>query len=123
MYPAWSPDGTQIAFMREFDIFVMNADGSDQTNLTNDSAGNLYPAWKPDSSQIVFLSLRDGGFQFYVMNDDGSGLMMLDSGLPPSELSPGRFGIYIFEDGQIFALLFKNFLLLVNGVLFIFESP
>ncbi|MCJ7570015.1 MAG: hypothetical protein MUO58_21095 [Anaerolineales bacterium] len=35
------------------------------------------------------------------MNADGSGLMMRDSGLPPSERSPGSFGIYIFEDGQI----------------------
>ena len=101
MYPTWSPDGRQIAFMMEYDIFVVDADSSDQTNLTNDSAGHLYSAWKSDGSQIIFLSLRDGGFQFYEMNTDGSGLMMLDSGLPPSESSPGSFGIYIFEDGEI----------------------
>jgi Tol biopolymer transport system component len=101
MYPAWSPDGSKIAFMREFDILVMNVDGSNQTNLTSDSTGNLYPAWMPDGSRIVFLSLRDGGFQFYEVNVDGSDIRMLDSGLPPSELSPGSFGIYFFEDGEI----------------------
>jgi Tol biopolymer transport system component len=102
MFPAWSPDGTQIAFMSEFDIFAMNVDGSNQTNLTGDGAGNLYPVWMPDPSRIIFLSLRDGGFQFYSMAADGSDQTMLDSGLPPSELSPGSFGIYLLENGEVY---------------------
>lgn len=101
MFPAWSPEGSQIAFMRAYDMFVMDVDGSNQINLTGDSAGNLYPSWLPDGQRIIFLSLRDGGFQFYSVKTDGSGLTMLDSGLPPSEHLPGRFGIYLFEDGEI----------------------
>jgi Tol biopolymer transport system component len=47
--PAWSPDGTEIAFYSlrsgNFDIYVMNADGSGQKQLTINSAGNIWPDW------------------------------------------------------------------------------
>ncbi|NRA09710.1 MAG: PD40 domain-containing protein, partial [Myxococcales bacterium] len=50
--PAWSPDGTQIAFYSvrdgNFEIYVMNAvDGSNQTRLTNDPSDDTSPAWSP----------------------------------------------------------------------------
>ena len=38
----------------------MNADGSGQTNLTNDPANDLEPAWSPDGSTIAFQSFRNG---------------------------------------------------------------
>jgi Tol biopolymer transport system component len=70
--PAWSPDGTKIAFDScrggNGDIYVMNADGSQQTNLTNNPAGGGSPAWSPDGNKISFS--RDG--EIYVMNADGS---------------------------------------------------
>jgi TolB protein len=62
--PAWSPDGTQIAFRSERsgepEIWLMNADGSGQHRLT----AGLSPAWSPDGSTIAFsgvsgLSLID----------------------------------------------------------------
>ena len=101
MFPMWSPDGTQIAFMRENDIYKMNLDGSNQINLTNDDLPNLYPIWMPDGQQIVLLSARDGSFQFYTMNADGSDLQMMDSGLPPST-SPKNFNLAFGKDGQIY---------------------
>jgi Tol biopolymer transport system component len=57
------------------EIYVMNADGSDQTNLTKNPAADEYvPAWSPDGSKIAFSSNRDGDYEIYVMNaDDGSG--------------------------------------------------
>ena len=75
--PAWSPDGQKIAFVSERDgnaeIYVMNADGSGQTNLTKNAAFDADPTWSPDSNQIAFASNREGsGFQIYVMNADGT---------------------------------------------------
>jgi hypothetical protein len=74
-FPAWSPDGSKIAFHsnRNWDIWIMNADGSGQTNLTNNPAWDGFPAWSPDGSKIAFESDRDGNSEIYVMNADGSG--------------------------------------------------
>ena len=56
--PAWSPDGSQIAFSSARDgneeIYVMNADGSDPTRLTDSPSAETWPAWSPDGSQIAF---------------------------------------------------------------------
>jgi len=63
-YPAWSPDGRQIAFMSpgegtQYDIYVMNADGTDVRRLTEFPDDDGWPAWSPDGRQIVFSSVRD----------------------------------------------------------------
>ena len=51
----------------------MNGDGSEQTRLTNNDAGDGQPRWSPDGENIAFVSDRDdGNFQIYVMNADGS---------------------------------------------------
>jgi Tol biopolymer transport system component len=55
----------------------MNADGSDQTRLTNSVAWDEYPAWSPDGTNIAFASLRDGNYEIYVMNADGSNVRRL----------------------------------------------
>ena len=74
---AWSADGRLIAFMSERDgnaeIYVMNADGTGQTRLTNDPGFDADPTFSPDG-QIAFNSTRDGGNpEIYVMNGDGTG--------------------------------------------------
>ena len=74
--PAWSPDGTQIAFASDRDgneeIYVMAADGSQPTRLTRNDADDWAPAWSPDGTQIAFASDRDGNEEIYVMAADGS---------------------------------------------------
>ena len=61
----WSPDGEQIAFAASRDgnceIYVMDADGSNQINVTNTEFDELYPSWSPDGNQIVFSSTEAGG--------------------------------------------------------------
>ena len=66
----------KIAFVSDRDgndeIYVMNPDGSEQTNLTNNSSYDLMLKWSPDGSKIAFESGRDGNSEIYVMNADGS---------------------------------------------------
>jgi TolB protein len=56
-----------------FEIYVMNADGSDQSRLTNTPGTDDYPAWSPDGDRIAFVSDRDGNREIYVMGADGTG--------------------------------------------------
>ena len=96
MSPAWSPDGSKIAFMRDFEIYVMNVDGSGATNLTNNGGAGEWPAvadgspaWSPDGSKIAFGTYRDrpGGSTIWVMNADGTGVIRLTTG-PAQDQTP-----------------------------------
>ncbi len=51
----------------------MNADGSGQTNLTNNAFNDRDPAWSPTAPRSPSTSNRDGDYEIYVMNADGSG--------------------------------------------------
>lgn len=101
--PAWSPDGTRIAFASgapsvngapcsfsvscNLELYVINADGSGLTRLTNQSEFNGTPAWAPDGSQIAFVSARSGDFwSLHVMNADGSDVTRL---APAPDHPPG----------------------------------
>jgi dipeptidyl aminopeptidase/acylaminoacyl peptidase len=55
-HPAWSPDGSQIAFSRNGDIWTMDADGTDQSNVTDTPfVHETEPSWAPDGERLVFL--------------------------------------------------------------------
>ncbi|PYJ09636.1 MAG: hypothetical protein DMF06_09395 [Verrucomicrobia bacterium] len=70
--PTWSPDDTRIAFTSQNEgydqIYVMDANGSNLGNLTNNPAGDFQPAWSPDGTKIAFTSERDGDPEIYVMD-------------------------------------------------------
>jgi Tol biopolymer transport system component len=89
-WPAWSPDGKKLAFASArddqgqsgdigpfFDIYVMNADGSRQTRLTQ--TFGQFVAWSPDGTRLLVAG-DCGGYGLYVLNADGSGATQLKSG-------------------------------------------
>ena len=84
-YPAFSPDGTKIVFSSRrtgtSQVWMMNADGSDQTQLTFDAQPkDQVPDWSPDGSKIAYLADTHGiadivnpsWGDIWVMNADGS---------------------------------------------------
>jgi Tol biopolymer transport system component len=58
MQPAWSPDGSQIAFSSNragsYDIWLMSSDGTNLRQLTDDFDWDRAPSWSPDGSRIAF---------------------------------------------------------------------
>jgi Tol biopolymer transport system component len=82
-HPAWSPDGTRLAFAHSFlgtDIFIMNADGTDLRKCTDDEADDHEMSWSPDGTKIAFASNRtvvqsgSSDYDIFVMNADCTGL-------------------------------------------------
>src|SRR5712691_2670027 len=73
--PAWSPDGSRIAFAGGGDIFLMQADGTGRVNLTNCPSADRSPAWSPDGTRIVFTQRQTafGPIGVYVMNSVTTG--------------------------------------------------
>jgi TolB protein len=61
------------------EVYLMNADGSNQTNLTNNLSHDYEAAWSPDKNKIVFVSERDGNPEIYTMNLNGTNLRRLTS--------------------------------------------
>jgi TolB protein len=111
-WASWSPDGTKILFSStrydpsierctpgdpyEFgcptDIYVMGADGSNVTRLTDDPLPEFMPVWSPDGSKIAFVREADpvpvAFTGIYTMNPDGSGVKRVSSSDGGSDFGP-----------------------------------
>ena len=66
-----------------FEVYAMEPDGSELTNLTNNAASDSLPAWSADGQRIAFTSTRDGDAEIYVMDADGSGPTRLTNNAAP----------------------------------------
>lgn len=71
-WPTLTPDESQIVFSQLGNIWIMNIDGSDQRQLTNDPNNDYESAVSPDGETIVFASDRSGNDDIWIMNIDGS---------------------------------------------------
>jgi Tol biopolymer transport system component len=78
----WSPDGSQLAFWGPSQIFVINADGSDLRQITDEGV-NQWPAWSPDGSRIAFV--HDG--TLYTIAPDGTAARRLDGVTPDGAIA------------------------------------
>jgi Tol biopolymer transport system component len=81
LLPLWSPDGARVAFMSlrgaqvrgGYQIWVVNAAGTNLKQVTSNATANEYPVWSPDSSQLAYSQFAGNGWRVVAKNADGSG--------------------------------------------------
>ena len=104
MSPAWSPDGTQIAFAAQIgtgvedqrltEIYVIRSDGRDRRRITTNEDFDGYPSWSPDGERIAFARIAEPGTDaarsgIFVMDADGGhGVQITQAAWPSFDLSP-----------------------------------
>jgi len=107
--PRWSPDGQKIVYSSQIgnplgtasyedpnsvEIYIINADGSELTRLTQNTAVDGFADWSPDGTMLVFSSNRDGKYAIYTMLPDGSEVKRL------TELDSNNINPIWAQDGQ-----------------------
>jgi Ca2+-binding RTX toxin-like protein len=74
--PAWSPDGSQLAFIAgrdgNFEVYTMAADGSAQTRVTDTPGSEFEPAWSPDGTRIAYSGFTGFDFDVFAIDPDGT---------------------------------------------------
>jgi Tol biopolymer transport system component/predicted Ser/Thr protein kinase len=84
--PVLSPDGTRFVMRvprrTQDDIVVLNRDGTNWRDLTNDRFFDRYPRWSPDGKQIAFTSDRSGRYEIWLMDADATNLRQLTFDTP-----------------------------------------
>ena len=83
MSPAWSPDGTRLAYVsfeaKKPVVYVHSLATGQRQAVANFRGSNSAPAWSPDGKQLAVALSRDGGTQLFVLGADGSGARRLTS--------------------------------------------
>lgn len=116
--PAWSPDGTLLVFISpctkrvdffetgyvDSSLYLMNADGTNITQLTNVPGADFDPAWSPDGKRIAFASMRDGNKQIYTLDVASLAVVRLTITEPGTETSQPAWS----PDGKMIAYMVKR---------------
>ncbi len=121
----WSPDGKRLAFTIRTpevlnDIYVVDINGENLRQLTEDPAQDLYPAWSPDGQWIAFWSNREGGNAVYLMDADGANPKRLANGRSPEWAPDGQQIAFVSRQDDLEGIFImdtegENIKLLVEG--------
>ena len=108
-YPSWSPDGTRLAFFRNGDLYLINADGTGMAVFPT-PGGGYAPVWSPDGTRIAYVNF-DPARHVAIIGVDGSNPVTVTSGPDaddtPSWAPDGRRLVFVrFLDGfsQLFVI-------------------
>jgi len=95
--PVWSPDDRQLAFSGTrggiSDIYIVNADGKNLRQLTNDKYGDLQPAWSPDGRRIAFASDRGPETDLSILKLSNWRINVMDAQSGAIEVLPNQDGL------------------------------
>jgi len=92
-FPAWSPDGSQLAFISDRDrqvtgepfsgssVFVMNADGSDVRSLTDSDGVDWLPTWSPDGNRIAYYTFEDNSMSIRIFDIGDANQIQISNGI------------------------------------------
>ena len=108
-FPEWSPNGKQLAIRRDTDLYLIDPDGYNPIQLTDEAIGiNQMASWSHDGKKLAFLSTREGYPSVFVMDTDGNNLVnltpkpddVLASAWSSRAPSWSRNGQYIYFTGR-----------------------